>query len=128
MRENLMAVTVTGSSSVVYITLLGHDFKLAAMLDHPAGSGRWIDQYEVKRTADFRLAFAHEGSLVTPERVTVPTLAEAREQASALYREAAACVAADVWARAEAGVPHFHRDHTVKVISSFSSIQDINAD
>lgn len=109
-RENLMAVTVTGSTSVVYVTLLGHDFKLAAMLDHPAGTGRWIDQYEVKRTADLRLCFAEEGVLVPAVRGTVATLEEARLTASELYRDAAERVANDVWARAEAGVPHFQRD------------------
>lgn len=103
----LIAVAVTGTTSTVSITVLGHDYKIAAMLDHPAGTGRWIDKYEVKRSADLRLAFAGEGEQIPAMRATVTTLEEARLLARELYRDAADRAANDAWARAEAGVPHF---------------------
>lgn len=91
MRTTILSVPCNGSSSSVIITLIGHDHKIAAMLDHPADTGRWIDQYEVRRTASY---------VVPAGKVTTPDLAEAVRLGEAFHADAEARAAESRWEQA----------------------------
>lgn len=109
----LLSAPVDGTNAYVALSIVGHDHKIAAMLNHDPGTGRWIDRYEVFVSGDHRLA-KHDGeALIRTRRGVFDTLAEAREWASGLYRDAADRAAAHRWAEAEAAVAIFHPDQDI---------------
>ncbi len=90
-RANILTLPVSGTASSVLINLIGHDHKVARTLEHPVGTGRWIDQYEVRRTGSYEIP---EGKVVTPD------LAQAVRIGQTFYADAAMRHAEARWASA----------------------------
>lgn len=48
----IASLVVQGTAACVTLTILGHDHKVAALLRHAPGTGRWVDRFQVKLYPD----------------------------------------------------------------------------